>query len=311
MLNEETVGLNPSISSLIPDRDFTRNSNDFVEWVTEQNADADYTQTGRYGYTWGYADGQSANKPQTNTRFIEEAWNTPVRLKETFDEKNGVPKGENDKEYGATNSKYGYLSFEGVGRVHTEFDVPYPGWYQIQCFGFCQSAENDAYLYAQVKGSSATDSYGGFEKANLERVAPGTYSKDNKANCLVVGKELLKNGEAHKTVLWICVTEEQFEAGNKTLVVGFGKDAATMTYGGKNNNKNYYYDSDWVCVDDIRATSMGFAPAFFYEDEENLEYLGCNYYSPENDSQYANAKQFQTAQSESGRYSGSPIWKEH
>ncbi|MCR4852254.1 MAG: hypothetical protein K5893_01515 [Prevotella sp.] len=308
VLNEETVGLNPSISSLIPDRDFTRNSNDFIKWETERNEDAEYTQEGRYGYTWGYADGQSNNKTHNDNsiRYYNEAWNAPVALKETFDDKKGTDGDEitDGAKYGLENSKYGYLSFEGVGRVHTEFEVPYPGWYQIQCFGFCQSDDNDAYLYAQVKGSSATDSYGGFEKANLERVASGTYSKDRKANCLVVGKELTKNGEAHKTVLWICVTEEQFNDGYTTLVVGFGKDAATMTYGGKKSNKNYYYDSDWVCVDDIRATSMGFAPAFFYEDEESLEYLGCNYYSPENDSQYANAKQFQTAQSESGRYSG-------
>ncbi len=34
-----------------------------------------------------------------------------------------------------------------------------------------------------------------------------------------------------------------------------------------------YYDTDWVCADDLRTSYMGLSPVFFYEDEEDLNYL--------------------------------------
>ena len=185
----------------------------------------------------------------------------PVRLKEQFDDKNGVPTGENSMQYGMKNSKFGFLSFEGEGRVHTSFEVPQPGWYLVQCYGFCQSNTNNAYLYAKVEGGSISTK-------ELRRIPNGTYQKDTKPECLKVGKELLYNGEDYKTMLWICVTDT-----SQPIQIGFGKDAATQSEGVNNSNTTYYYDTDWVCVDDIRVSYMGLAPAFFYEEEESLDYL--------------------------------------
>ena len=268
VLNDEVIGLNPSISSLVPDRDFARNSDNFdTNWVMEEKDGYEYSSTngiGRRGYTFGIY----LNKGQ-QSKYYSEPWDKPIRLKETF---------EGSQEYGLANAKYGYLFFEGVGRTHTQFVVPKPGWYQVQCYGFVQSdSDHDAYLYAKVAGSEGTTSYGGESKINLVKVNPGTYTgKNSKDNCLLVGKELTKNGKAYKNTVWICVTEEQFNSGNdllKTLEVGVGKDLATRSGGEKNGNKWYYYDTDWVCIDDIRVSYMGIGPVFFYEEEEDLDYL--------------------------------------
>lgn len=269
VLSEEVTGLNPSVSALILDRDFTRNANDFdTNWVMEEKADADYSQTGR----WGYTSGRYLNNAEQNSAtYPNDAWNKPIRLKNVFD---------GDLAYGWENAKYGFLTFEGVGRTHTEFEVPRPGWYMVQCYGFIQSDNNDAYIFAKVKDSTIDGIEGGESKNNLVRVPSGTFkSKNAKANCLEVGKVLTIPGaekDKYKNTVWILVTPEQFPAdGSKpVLQVGVGKDAATKsTNSKKNGNTKCYYDTDWVCVDDFRASYLGLGPCFFYENEENLDYL--------------------------------------
>ena len=268
VLSEEVTGLNPSIAALIPDRDFTRNANSFdSNWVMEEKADADYSLKGRWGYTFGrYLN----NAEQNSGTYPNEAWNKPIRLKNVFEGTNA---------YGWQNAKYGFLSFEGIGRTYTEFEVPQPGWYMVQCYGFIQSDNNDAYIFAKVKGSTINSIEGGESRNNLVRVPSGTFSsKNTKENCLEVGKALTRpdgEKESYKNTVWILVTQEQFSNGQKpVLQVGVGKDAATMsTNYKKNGNTKCYYDTDWVCVDDFRASYLGLGPCFFYEDEENLDYL--------------------------------------
>ena len=282
VLEEEVTGLNPSIAALIPDRDFARNADNFdSNWVTEEKVGADYSQKGRWGYTFGVYSGKTL---QNSSTFPNEAWNKPVRLKSVF---------EGDLAYGWKNAKYGFLSFEGVGRTYTEFEVPRPGWYMVQCYGFIRSDVNDAYIFARVKGST---SEGSESKNNLVRVSSNTFStKDTKANCLEVGKVLTRpdmDKESYKNTVWILVTEEQFNNGQKILQVGVGKDAAIKSTNKKNN---CYYDTDWVCVDDFRASYLGLGPCFFYEDEENLDYLRFD--------EQQLRKQFQSAVP-NGRYSG-------
>ena len=289
VLNDEVVGFNPSISILVPDRDFTRNADNFdSNWVMETKDGSDYTTTGRLGYTLDtYLD-----KKKQDTYYKNEAWNKPVRLKEVFDSSMGY-----NEENGMAYSKYSFLTFEGVGRTYTEFDVPNPGWYQVQCYGFVQSdQDHDAYLFAKVKGSTETTSYGGESKENLVKVPAGTFKDKNKNyGCLAVGKDLTEKGEEkYKCTIWICVTEEQFNSGMRTVQVGVGKDEATQSKGVKNGNVTYYYDTDWVCVDDYRVSFMGTGPVFFYEDEESLDYLG---FDPDN------IKRYQSS-TPNGQYSG-------
>jgi len=293
MLGNEEIGLNPSVSIFIKDRDFTRNSQEFSDsWLVEDKKGTDYTDH-RYGFTYGSTGNTSAKQNQYN----EEAWNKPIRLKHVFDGDTKVQYNDNSTatvKYGWKNAKYGFLTFEGVGRTYTEVVVPRPGWYLVQCYGFVQSNEgHDAYIFAKVKGSSETSSTGGEAKTNLKTVDAGTFTEKNqKDKCLVVGKELTKNGENYKNTVWICVTEDQFESGVKTLQIGVGKDEATQSAVVKKNNKNYYYDTDWVCVDDFRMSYLGLRPAFFYEDEESLDYM-----KPSENKQYLGA-------SPTGQYGG-------
>ena len=300
MLDNEDIGLNPSVSIFITDRDFTRNSQIFNDaWLVDGNPDG---TNHRLGFTYGSSGNGNGTSKQTLYNNNQK-WNKPIRLKHVFDGKNS-----NDEEYvnyddnssaqvkyGWKNAKYGFLTFEGVGRTYTEVEVPRAGWYLVQCYGFVQSDEgHDAYLFAKVKGSNGTSSTGGEAKSNLKTVLAGTFTGKNlKDNCLIVGKELTKNGENYKNTVWICVTEDQFNSGVKTLQIGVGKDEATQSSATQYNGRNYYYDTDWVCVDDFRMSYLGLRPAFFYEDEENLNYL-----KPSENKQFLGA-------SPTGQYGGS------
>ena len=312
MLTKEDIGLNPSVSVLIYDRDFVRNAEQFdSKWITEDKSGFAYAETdnsGRLGYTFG-STGNKYNPQQE--QYYDEAWNKPLRLKNIFEtgEENAV-----GYRYGLKNGKYGFLTFEGVGRTYTEVTVPNPGWYLVQCYGFVQSdSGNDAFLFAKVKGSQETSSTGGESKINLCAMSAGKYpGKNDREKCLEVGKFLTKpktsesigeTKEDYLNTVWICVPEDQFDPNVPTILqIGVGKDEATRSEGVTNEGKTYYYDTDWVCVDDFRMSYMGLQPAFFYENEENLNYLDPiknDYY----DSETGKAKQYQGA-SPNGQYAG-------
>ena len=290
VLTQNSVGLNPSISSLIKDRDFTRNANDFFgehDWTISTLSNYVYGSPKRYTYTWGdYRTGQSTlknnNQQSRNPRAINEPWDSPVRLKEVFD---SWTSSGTDMAAGKKNAKFGFLSFEGVGTITTNFEAPKPGWYQIECVGFTMSENNhDAYLFARViSNDDVNEPENTFEipstngphygEVTLEQLPFGKYTKNNYENCLEAGKELLYNADDHKQKVWVLVSQEDFDNGNYTIRLGFRKEAATQGGPIGNGNNKGYYDTDWVCVDDIRASYMGLSPVFFYEDEEDLKYL--------------------------------------
>lgn len=288
VLNTDGIGLNPSISSLIKDRDFTRNANDFFgdyDWTVSTLTDHTYGPTKRYPYTWGdYRKGQSnlKNNNQQSRGFINEPWETPVRLKEVFDKTTSTNSG--DQAAGKKNAKYGFMIFEGVGTVTTNFEAPKPGWYEIECAGFSMSeADHDAYLFARVIPDAQvnepersftipTEDEPTYGVVTLGKLPYGTYTKESYESCLEAGKELLRNRDDHRQKVWVLVSEEDFET-KKTIRLGFRKDAATQSALVTKGNNKGYYDTDWVCVDDIRASYMGIGPVFFYEDEEDLGYL--------------------------------------
>ncbi|MBQ1759200.1 MAG: hypothetical protein IIZ94_05925, partial [Prevotella sp.] len=319
VLNSNGIGLNPSISSLIKDRDFTRNSNDFFganDWTVSPLAGHTYENgTKRYAYTWGdYQKDKSLknnNQQYRKPRAVNEPWDSPVRLKEVFDKWTST--NENDQAAGKKNAKYGFMTFEGVGTVTTNFQVPKPGWYEIECAGFIMSEQNhDAYLFARVISDNQVNqpensfaipegeepTYG---VVTLGKLPYGTYQKDNYEHCLEAGKELLRNRDNHRQKVWVLVSEDDFNAGRKTIRLGFRKDEATRSelVVDKNGDKGYY-DTDWVCVDDIRASFMGLGPVFFYEDEEDLRYLS----QAEGDTDRFTPNEYAPA-IKSGRYGGS------
>ena len=152
MLDNDNIGLNPSVSVQIYDRDFTRNAEQFnVNWITENNSGVNYNVKGRYGFTFG-STGNKYNPQQR--QYNNDAWNKPLRLKNIFEMSDQEEPSQAVRfRYGLKNGKYGFLSFEGVGRTYTEVEVPRAGWYLVQCYGFVHSdSGNDAYLFAKVKG---------------------------------------------------------------------------------------------------------------------------------------------------------------
>ncbi len=324
VLNSNGMGLNPSISSLIKDRDFTRNSNDFYganNWTADSLAGHTYgpynktdKSTKRYTYTWGdYRKGQSNlfNNNQQSRGFVSEPWDSPVRLKEVFDKT--TSSNSNDQASGKKNAKYGFMSFEGVGTVTTNFQVPKAGWYEIECAGFSMSeADHDAYLFARVipdnqvnqpESSFAipTEDEPTYGVVTLGKLPYGTYTKESYESCLEAGKELLRNRDNHRQKVWVLVSKEDSVAGKKTIRLGFRKNEATRSelVESETGDKGYY-DTDWVCVDDIRASFMGLGPVFFYEDEEDLRYLS----QAEEDTERFEPNEYAPAV-KSGRYGGS------
>ncbi|MBO4827593.1 MAG: T9SS type A sorting domain-containing protein [Prevotella sp.] len=317
VLTQNSVGLNPSISSLIKDRDFTRNANDFFgenDWAVSTLSDYTYNSPKRYTYTWGdYRTGQSPvsknNQQSMNPRYVNEPWDTPVRLKECFDKVTSTS--TDDQASGKKNAKFGFMSFEGVGTVSTNFEAPKHGWYQIECVGFTMSENNhDAYLFARViPNSRVNDPENTFEipsaaephygEVTLEQLPFETYTKESYETCLEAGKELLYNADDHKQKVWVLVSQEDYDNGNRTIRLGFRKEEATRSELVGSGNNSGYYDTDWVCVDDIRASYMGLSPVFFYDDEEDLSYLS----HAEADRQRFLANQYTPAEWD-GRYAG-------
>ena len=323
VLNTDGIGLNPSISSLIKDRDFTRNANDFFganDWTVDTLSSHPYgTDTERYTYTWGdYQKDKSLKENNQQTianRIVKtETWDSPVRLKEVFDK--WTSSSNDDQAAGKKNAKYGFMIFEGVGTVTTNFVAPKAGWYEIECAGFSMSEQDhDAYLFARVIPdnkintpessfsipSEETEDDPTYGQVTLEKMRYDAYQKNNYENCLEVGKELLRNRDDHRQKVWVLVSKEDSINNKKTIRLGFRKNEATQSeYKKKDGNKYAYYDTDWVCVDDIRASYMGIGPVFFYEDEEDLKYLSHEDADIERFSknEYAPAVK-------SGRYSGS------
>ena len=290
VLNTDGIGLNPSISSLIKDRDFTRNANDFYgnhDWTVSTLSSHTYENgTKRYPYTWGDYRKDKSPLSQNNQQtrgIVNEKWDSPVRLKEVFDKWTSTS--DNDQAAGKKNAKYGFMIFEGVGTVTTNFVAPKPGWYEIECAGFSMSSEDhDAFLFARVIADNQvntpessfaipTEEEPTYGVVTLGKLPYDTYKKNNYENCLEVGTELLRNRDNHRQKVWVLVSQEDFDAGKKTIRLGFRKNEATKGGPESNGNNIGYYDTDWVCVDDIRASYMGIGPVFFYEDEEDLRYL--------------------------------------
>ena len=314
VLNTDGIGLNPSISSLIKDRDFTRNANDFYgnhDWTVSTLSSHTYENgTKRYPYTWGdYRKDKSPlsqNNQQSRGLINNEKWDSPVRLKEVFDKWTST--NDNDQAAGKKNAKFGFMTFEGVGTVTTNFVAPKPGWYEIECAGFSMSSEDhDAFLFARVIADNQvntpessfaipTEEEPTYGVVTLGKLPYGTYTKESYESCLLAGQELLFNRDDHRQKVWVLISAEDFAANKKTIRLGFRKNEATksaLTGGG-------YYDTDWVCVDDIRASYMGIGPVFFYEDEEDLRYLS----QADADAERFSKNEYAPAVN-SGRYGGS------
>ena len=297
VLNEESLGLNPSISSLVPDRDFTRNSIEFTNdiWKKESLVNENDKKDGiRYGYTWGYW--QPGNKINNNylnnsegNRYKNERWDKVIMVKKAFNT--------------IKTAKFGYISVEGRANAYVRFEVPHPGWYEIEYVAINFAPEgHPAYFYALADGAMQRPGWEGgvhtavfgyqempITRMNDVSVLASTYkdidfpadsanqNKGVEALNISVGRALTNHSDDLSQKFWIYVDPTYYNSegvtGGKGLTIGIKKEYATKALGGTKDDVNYYYDSDWVVLDNIKVSYMGLGPAFLYEDEENLDYL--------------------------------------
>lgn len=250
----EYGGLSTNVSYMIYDQDFSRNVEAFyTHWTT---VDGTYTGSNsnkngyRYKYTWGNIN--NTTNQQETTRTTRENWYKAVRLKEQF---------QNDIKH----SKYGFLSFEGIGTVHSSIIAPATGYYQITCYGFYQG-DHEAYMFAS---SGSTFKPASVQKMNLQQKPEDTYQKDTYDHCIEAGKVLTLDGrDAYRCSILLEINE------GDSIFFGVGKDGATRYYDGYDRSgNNYYHDSDWVCADNFQITYLGTDPVLLDEDEESLDYL--------------------------------------
>ena len=236
-------GLNTNVSYRITDQDFSRNIVAFFNgenaeepgWNVTSSATGD---NGRYKYTWGWvndpkrfsnSESRQCDHLNSDSRYVREPWDTPVRLKEQFVH-DGT--GWNKKD-----CKNGFLSFEGTGTVSTWITAPATGYYQVKCVGFSQSTDaSDAhrgYLFASVNNATSGN---GYAKTYLYQMPAGTYDRTTYQQTLAVGNELrtTQDGGTYQSTVQI------FAEATQKIYIGIGKAASTKSRGYGTNVTKYY-----------------------------------------------------------------------
>lgn len=179
------------------------------------------------------------------------------------------------------NGKYSFASFDGIGEVSQTFKAPVTGVYEIECRGFYQG--NEAKLFVTVNGKThetpLVNTGSKFTKCTLASNYGGTTVDDNMK--IKAGKALYDNENGQYTVkVVISATAES------DMKIGIKKDAATpssacyrVRTGGtylKPTYTNYYYDTDYVGVDNFAVRYVGKSKASIFvldEDAKSTEYM--------------------------------------
>lgn len=239
-------GLNANFTYLVTDPVFDRNHGNFSAWT--DNIKGSGTGTDKR-YDWLNNETKSNN------------WDAADFRKVNIDSKE--------------NGKYSFASFDGIGEVSQTFKAPVTGVYEIECRGFYQGHE--AKLFVTVNGKThetpLVNTGSKFTKCTLVSDYGGTNVTDNMK--IIAGKALYDNENGQYTVkVVISATAES------DMKIGIKKDAATKSSacyrvrtGGTYFNPtytNYYYDTDYVGVDNFAVRYVGKSKAsIFVLDEES------------------------------------------
>lgn len=239
-------GLNANFTYLVTDPVFDRNHGNFSAWT--DNIKGSGTGTDKR-YDWLNHEAKSDN------------WDAADFRKVNIDSKE--------------NGKYSFASFDGIGEVSQTFKAPVTGVYEIECRGFYQGHE--AKLFVTVNGNThetpLVNTGSKFTKCTLVSDYGGTTVTDSMK--IIAGKALYDNENGQYTVkVVISATAES------DMKIGIKKDAATMSSacyrertGGTRRNPtydNYYYDTDYVGVDNFAVRYVGKSKAsIFVLDEES------------------------------------------
>lgn len=245
-------GLNANFTYLVTDPMFDRNHGNFSAWTN--NIKGSGTGTDKR-YDW------------LNNKTMSYNWDAADFRKVNIESKE--------------NGKYSFASFDGIGEVSQTFKAPVTGVYEIECRGFYQG--NEAKLFVTVNGKThetpLVNTGSKFTKCTLASNYGGTNVTDNMK--IIAGKALYDNENNQYTVkVVISATAES------DMKIGIKKDAATpssacyrVRTGGtylKPTYTNYYYDTDYVGVDNFAVRYVGKSKASIFvldEDAKSTEYM--------------------------------------
>lgn len=245
-------GLNANFTYLITDPLFDRNYTGFEAW--SKNVIGSGTGTDKR-YDW------------LNSKTMSDNWDAADFQKVSIESKE--------------NGKYGFASFSGIGEVSQTFKAPVTGVYEIECRGFYQGHEAKLFVTAGgvTKEASLVNTGSEFTKCTVASNYGGTNVTE--AQKLAAGKALYDNENGQYTVkVVISATAES------DIKIGIKKDAATKSdvcyrvrTGGTFYNPtytNYYYDTDYVGVDNFAVRYVGKSKASIFvldEDATSTEYM--------------------------------------
>ena len=172
------------------------------------------------------------------------------------------------------NGKYSFATFSGIGEVSQTFKAPVTGVYEIECRGFYQG--NEAKLFVTVDGvtheASLVNAGSEFTKCTVVSNYGGTTVTD--AQKLAAGKALYDN-ESGKYTVKVVISA----AAESDIKIGIKKDAATKSeacYRSGWYGTYYYYDTDYVGVDNFAVRYVGKSKASIFvldEDATSTEYM--------------------------------------
>lgn len=238
-------GLNANFTYLVTDPMFDRNHTGFEAW--SKNVIESGTGTEKR-YDWLNKEPKSDN------------WDAAVFRKVSIESKE--------------NGKYSFASFDGIGEVSQTFKAPAEGVYEIECRGFYQGHE--AKLFVTVNGKTRETretplvKESQFTKCTLLPDYGGTNVTDSMK--IIAGKALYDNENGKYTVKVVI-----FANAEDDIKIGIKKDAATKSDACYYTDKTYYYyDTDYVGVDNFAVRYVGKSKASIFvldEDATSTEYM--------------------------------------
>lgn len=238
-------GLNANFTYLVTDPLFDRNHGKFSAWT---------------GNIKGSGTGTDKRYDWLNNKTMSDNWDAADFRKVSIKSKE--------------NGKYSFASFDGIGEVSQTFKAPVTGVYEIECRGFYQGHE--AKLFVTVNGKThetpLVNTGSKFTKCTLGSNNVGTNVTDSMK--IIAGKALYDNENNQYTVkVVISATAES------DMKIGIKKDAATKSsacYPTRRSSTDYYYDTDYVGVDNFAVRYVGKSKASIFvldEDATSTEYM--------------------------------------
>ena len=245
-------GLNANFTYLVTDPMFDRNHTGFEAWSKNGSG----TGTDKR-YDWFFYD-----KDNHHGKITNDNWDAAVFRKVSIESKE--------------NGKYSFASFDGIGEVSQTFKAPADGVYEIECRGFYQGHEAKLFVTANgiTRETPLVNTGSEFTKCTLRSYYRGTTVTEEQK--LAAGKALYDNENGKYTVKVVISA-----TAGSDIKIGIKKDAATKSdacyhTGGVFSRTYYYYDTDYVGVDNFAVRYVGKSKASIFvldEDATSTEYM--------------------------------------